>query len=101
MVLFAQSMLRRCNAASVGAAHSATARAGSAPLVRVGAAEMISAFAAVIRKGACVSKENVVFIDGEERNIIDIVNGCELVVATQLNATKKIVPPIPGFGYLL
>lgn len=88
VVLFAQSMLRGCNVASVEAAHSAAARAGSVPLLCVGAAEIISAFAAVTRKNACVLKEYVMFIDGDERNRIDIVNGRDLVVATQLDATK-------------
>jgi hypothetical protein len=72
----------------VEAAHSATARAGSVPLVRVGAAEMISALAAVTRRDACVLKENGGFIDGGERNREHIVNGRELVAFTQLNATK-------------
>jgi hypothetical protein len=88
-------MLRGCNVASVEAAHSATARAGSVPLVRVGAAEMISAIAAVPRKAACAFKEKVV-VRGDERNRIGIVNGREFVAATQLNATKNISTSRPS-----
>jgi hypothetical protein len=64
VVFFVRMMFRRCNVVSVEAAHSATARAGSAPLIRVGAVEIISAVAAKRRKVACVLKEEVVVRNG-------------------------------------
>jgi hypothetical protein len=57
VVSFVQRMLGGCNVASVEAAHSATARAGNVPLIRVSAAEIISAIVADPRKAACVSLE--------------------------------------------
>jgi hypothetical protein len=88
VVLFVQRILGGCNVASVEAAHSATARAGNVPLIRVSAAEIISAIVVDPRKAACVSLERKGVFHCGERYAMDIVNGRELVVASKLNATK-------------